>query len=63
MIVPIIAKLKVAVEGVIVDVKALVGLPLDRILCTLVGGVLDALSIAKLLACLFNVSTPSYTLG
>jgi hypothetical protein len=55
VIVAIVAKLKVAVEGVIVDVKALASLPHERILCTLVGGALDGLSIAKLLASLCNV--------
>jgi len=55
VIVPIVAKLKVAIEGIIVDVKALASLPLDRILCTLVEGVLDAAAIAKLLACIFNL--------
>lgn len=46
---PIVAQLKVAIEGTIVDVKALASLSLERILCTSVGGVLDAISIAKLL--------------
>jgi len=55
VIAPIIAKLKVAIEGVIADVKVLASLPLERILCTLVGGVLNALTIAKLLACLLNL--------
>ena len=57
VIAPIIVKLKVAIEAVIVDVKVLASVPSDRVLCTLVGGVLDALSIAKLLACLLNVGT------
>jgi len=52
---PIIAELKVAIKKVIVDVKVLVSLPLEKILCTAVGGVLDALAIAKLLACLLNL--------
>ena len=57
MIVPIIANLKVAVEGIIVDVNALASVPLDRLLCTLVEGVLDAAAIARLLGCLLNVSS------
>ena len=57
---PIIAELKVAIEKVIVDVEVLVSLPLEKILCTAVGGVLDALAIAKLLACLLNVSVPDF---
>ena len=55
VIAPIVANLKVAIEGAIVDVKGLASVPLDRLLCTLVGGVLDALAIAKLLGCLLNV--------
>lgn len=63
VVVAIVVKLKVAVEGVIVDVKALASLPLDRILCTLVGGVLDAVAIAKLLACLLNASAFGFSFG
>ncbi|KAF9653538.1 hypothetical protein BDM02DRAFT_3125522 [Thelephora ganbajun] len=55
VIAPIVAKLKIAIGDVICDVKALASLPLERILCTLVGGVLDAVAIAKLLACLLNL--------
>ena len=57
VITPIVAEIKVALGGVIVQVEALASLPLDRILCTVVEGVLSALDIAKLLACLFNVSS------
>ena len=53
---PVIFKLKVAVNDVIADVKVLGSLPLERILRTFAGGVLDAVAIAKLLACLLNVS-------
>jgi ABC-type dipeptide/oligopeptide/nickel transport system ATPase subunit len=63
VIAPIVAKLKVAVEDVIVDVKVLASLPLERVLCTLVGGVLDALSIAKLLGCLLNVGVLNVLFG
>ena len=52
---PIVADLKVALVDVTAKVKLLVGLPLEEILCTVVGDVLDAAGIAKLLACLFNV--------
>jgi len=55
VVVAVVAKLKVALEGVIVDVKALASLPLERILCTVAGGVLDAVSIAKLLAVILNL--------
>jgi hypothetical protein len=46
----------VAIEGITVDGKAPASLPLKRNLRTIVGGVLDAISIAKLLTCRLNVS-------
>jgi len=59
---PIAEDLKVALATIIVDVKALASLPLDTILCTVVGGVLNAVAIARLLACLFNVSASALLL-
>jgi len=56
VIAPLVVDLKAAIGTIIVEVEALASLPLDRILCTVVEGVLSALDIAKLLACLFNVS-------
>ena len=55
-IAPIVANLKATIGDIIVEVNGLASLSLDRILCTTVGGALDALAIAKLLACLLNVS-------
>jgi len=54
---PLVNDLKGALGTIIVEVEALASLPLERILCTIVGGVLGALDIARLLACLFNVSS------